>query len=142
MRKVFNKIHNEAKKALGNYYNEIEFNSMILSNGWVELDILEEMVDAAKKMDYERMRILSEQMQENAEEMAELLAEGNSELDEEYLEQLLVKLANAAYEDVNLMMEQKYPQSLMVHEDAGRTRMELADYLTDGIIKNFYDKKM
>jgi uncharacterized protein (DUF885 family) len=43
---VFNKIHNEAKKALGNYYNEIEFNSMILSNGWVELDILEEMVDA------------------------------------------------------------------------------------------------
>ena len=40
------------------------------------------------------------------------------------------------------MMEQKYPQSLMVHEDAGRTRMELADYLTDGIIKNFYDKKM
>ena len=43
---VFNKIHNEAKKALGNYYNEIEFNSMILSNGWVELEILEEMVDA------------------------------------------------------------------------------------------------
>lgn len=43
---VFHKVHNEAKKALGNYYNEIEFNSMILSNGWVELGTLEEMVDA------------------------------------------------------------------------------------------------
>ena len=42
---VFNKIHNQAKETLGVYYNEIEFNSMILSNGWVELEILEEMVE-------------------------------------------------------------------------------------------------
>ena len=43
---VFNKIHNQAKAALGVYYDEIEFNAMILSNGWVELEVLEEMVDA------------------------------------------------------------------------------------------------
>ena len=123
------------------YYSEADSNAIkLLQAEWITK--LEEMVDAAKKMDYERMRILSEQMQENAEEMAELLAEGNSELDEEYLEQLLGKLAGSAYEGVNLMMEQKYPQALMVHEDATKTRMELADYLTDGIIKNFYDKKI
>ena len=43
---VFNKIHNQAKAALGVYYDEIEFNAMILSNGWVELEVLEEMADA------------------------------------------------------------------------------------------------
>ena len=123
------------------YYSDADSNAMkMMQTQWIAQ--LEEMTDAAKQMDRERMMELSEQMRENAQGMAEVLAESNPELDEEYLEQLLVKLANSAYEDVNLMMEQKYPQSLMVHEDAGRTRMELADYLTDGIIKNFYDKKM
>ena len=123
------------------YYSDADSNAMkMMQTQWIAQ--LEEMTEAAKQVDHERMMGVSEQMRENAEKMAEMLAEGNQELDEEYLEQLLVKLANAAYEDVNLMMEQKYPQALMVHEDAGRTRMELADYLTDGIIKNFYEKKM
>ena len=123
------------------YYSDADSNAMkMMQTQWIAQ--LEEMTEAAKQIDHERMMVLSEQMRENAQGMAEVLAESNPELDEEYLEQLLVKLANSAYEDVNLMMEQKYPQSLMVHEDAGRTRMELADYLTDGIIKNFYDIKM
>ena len=123
------------------YYSDADSNAMkMMQTQWIAQ--LEEMTEAAKQIDHERMMVLSEQMRENAQGMAEVLAESNPELDEEYLEQLLVKLANSAYEDVNLMMEQKYPQALMVHEDAGRTRMELADYLTDGIIKNFYDKKM
>ena len=42
---IFNKIHNEAKATLGNYYDEVEFNAMILSNGWVGLETLEQMVD-------------------------------------------------------------------------------------------------
>ena len=123
------------------YYSDADSNAMkMMQTQWIAQ--LEEMTEAAKQIDHERMMVLSEQMRENAQGMAEVLAESNPELDEEYLEQLLVKLANSAYEDVNLMMEQKYPQALMVHEDAGRTRMELADYLTDGIIKNFYDIKM
>lgn len=123
------------------YYSDADSNAMkMMQTQWIAQ--LEEMTEAAKQIDHERMMVLSEQMRENAQGMAEVLAESNPELDEEYVEQLLVKLANSAYEDVNLMMEQKYPQALMVHEDAGRTRMELADYLTDGIIKNFYDKKM
>lgn len=123
------------------YYSEADSNAIKMLQA-EQITKLEELADAAKKMEHERMMVLAEQMRENADETAELLAEGNPQLDEEYLEQLLTKLANAAYEDVNLMMEKKYPQALMVHEDAARTRMELADYLTDGIIRNFYEKKM
>ena len=42
---IFTKIHNEAKETLGNYYDEVEFNAMILSNGWVGLETLEQMCD-------------------------------------------------------------------------------------------------
>lgn len=45
-KRIFTKIHDEAKDVLGRFYDEIEFNAMILSNGWVELDVLEDMVDA------------------------------------------------------------------------------------------------
>ena len=37
---IFNKLHNEAKEILGYHYNEIEFNSMLLSKGWTDLKIL------------------------------------------------------------------------------------------------------
>ena len=37
---VFIKLHEEAKKVLGHYYDEIEFNDMLLSNGWTDLDEL------------------------------------------------------------------------------------------------------
>lgn len=33
----FVKLHNEAKALLGNYYDEIEFNDMLLSKGWTDL---------------------------------------------------------------------------------------------------------
>ena len=42
---LFYNLHEEAKKVLGEYYNELEFNTMILSEGWVELEILEELCD-------------------------------------------------------------------------------------------------
>ena len=38
---VFNKLHNEAKELLGAAYNEIEFNAMLLSNGWTSLGELQ-----------------------------------------------------------------------------------------------------
>lgn len=39
---VMLKLHNQAKKILGIHYDEIEFNAMILSYGWTDLQILEE----------------------------------------------------------------------------------------------------
>lgn len=38
---VFINLHNEAKEILGVYYDEIEFNAMLLSKGWTDLEILE-----------------------------------------------------------------------------------------------------
>ena len=123
------------------YYSEQDSNAVKVLQS-EQISKLEEMTDAANRMEHEKMMVLAEQMQKNAGEIADLLAQGNPEYDKEYLEQMLKKLANSTYEDVNLMMEQKYPQALMVYEDSARNRMELADYLTDGMIRNFYDKKM
>ena len=38
-------LHDQAKEALGKNYNEIEFNSMLLSKGWCSLDELKKMTD-------------------------------------------------------------------------------------------------
>ena len=37
---VFNSLHERAKDTLGSIYNEVEFNTMLLSNGWTGLDEL------------------------------------------------------------------------------------------------------
>lgn len=121
------------------FYPEKDSNALKILQS-EQITKLEELADAANRMEHEKMMELAEQMQRNATEVAQLLAEGNPEYDKAYLEQLLSKLANSTYEDVNLMMEQKYPQALMVYEDGAKNRMELADYLTDGIIRNFYEK--
>lgn len=42
---IFVKLHEDAQKVLGKYYNEIEFNTMLLSNGWVGLETLEAMYE-------------------------------------------------------------------------------------------------
>ena len=42
---TFMKLHNEAQRILGAYYDEIEFNAMLLSKGWTDLEILEETYD-------------------------------------------------------------------------------------------------
>lgn len=39
---TFVNLHNEAKKILGAFYDEVEFNTMILSKGWTSLGILQE----------------------------------------------------------------------------------------------------
>lgn len=131
----------ELAQILRMYYPEDYSNSLKILHS-EQITKLEELTDAANRMEHEKMMVLLEQMQKNAGEIADLLAQGNPEYDREYLEQMLMKLANSTYEDVNLMMEQKYPQALMVYEDDARNRMELADYLTDGIIRKFYEKKM
>lgn len=38
----FYNLHEEAKTILGKSYDEVEFNAMLLSNGWTSLDILKE----------------------------------------------------------------------------------------------------
>lgn len=38
---VFYNLHEEAKKVLGGYYDEVEFNTMLISNGWINLAELE-----------------------------------------------------------------------------------------------------
>ena len=131
----------ELAQILRMYYPEDYSNSLKILHS-EQITKLEELTDAANRMEHEKMMVLLEQMQKNAGEIADLLAQGNPEYDREYLEQMLMKLANSTYEDVNLMMEQKYPQALMVYEDDARNRMELADYLTNGIIRKFYEKKM
>ena len=131
----------ELAQILRMYYPEDYSNSLKILHS-EQITKLEELTDAANRMEHEKMMVLLEQMQKNAGEIADLLAQGNPEYDREYLEQMLMKLANSTYEDVNLMMEQKYPQALMVYEYDARNRMELADYLTDGIIRKFYEKKM
>ena len=38
-------LHDEAQKILGEHYNEIEFNAMLLSNGWTNLELLQQTYD-------------------------------------------------------------------------------------------------
>lgn len=42
---TFMKLHSEAQRILGAYYDEIEFNAMLLSKGWTDLEILEDTYD-------------------------------------------------------------------------------------------------
>lgn len=41
----FMKLHNDARKILGKYYNEVEFNEMLLSKGWTNLGELKNTYD-------------------------------------------------------------------------------------------------
>lgn len=41
---VFLDLHDQAREALGNYYDEVEFNGFLLSHGWCSLDSLREYV--------------------------------------------------------------------------------------------------
>ena len=41
----FMKLHNNAKQVLGNFYNEVEFNEMLLSKGWTNLGELKNTYD-------------------------------------------------------------------------------------------------
>lgn len=45
----FSKLHDEAQKVLGKYYDEVEFNAMLLSKGWVGFDILEDTYEEYMK---------------------------------------------------------------------------------------------
>ena len=38
----FMKLHDEARFVLGKFYNEVEFNKMLLSKGWTNLGELED----------------------------------------------------------------------------------------------------
>ena len=42
----FSKLHDEAQKVLGKYYDEVEFNAMVLSKGWTNLGILQDTYEA------------------------------------------------------------------------------------------------
>lgn len=42
---TFCNLHNEAKKILGDHYNEVEFNEMLLSKGWTSLGELQKTYD-------------------------------------------------------------------------------------------------
>ena len=37
---IFNNLHIQAKEILGSHYNEVDFNKMLLSKGWTDLDDL------------------------------------------------------------------------------------------------------
>ena len=37
--------HDQAKEALGGFYDEVDFNRMLLSNGWCSFTTLEQMVE-------------------------------------------------------------------------------------------------
>ena len=41
----FMKLHDTARTILGKYYNEVEFNSVILSHGWCSLSELQRITD-------------------------------------------------------------------------------------------------
>ena len=41
----FMKLHDEARSILGKYYNEVEFNQMLLSKGWTNLGELKNTYD-------------------------------------------------------------------------------------------------
>ncbi|MDE7162130.1 MAG: DUF885 domain-containing protein [Anaeroplasmataceae bacterium] len=46
---IFNNLHIEAQEILGVYYDEIEFNAMLLSKGWTSLGVLQETYEAYMK---------------------------------------------------------------------------------------------
>ena len=43
------KLHDEARSILGKYYNEVEFNQMLLSKGWTNLGELKNTYDEYMK---------------------------------------------------------------------------------------------
>ena len=89
------------------YYSEQDSNAVKVLQS-EQISKLEEMTDSANRMEHEKMMVLAEQMQKNAGESADLLAQGNPEYDKEYLEQMLKKLANSTYEDVKKVSPGSY----------------------------------
>lgn len=77
-------------------------------------------------------------MQQGSKELAGVLSSGNPSYNRQELEQMMVRQTNAACEQMRLMMDGRYPQALMVYEDASSEGMKMADYLTGGLIENFY----
>jgi len=99
---------------------------------------VEQMADAVRRSDEQAAGEAAVNMQNEASELASVLSNGNPAYNRQDLERMMMTQANAAREEMNLMMDGRYPQALMVYEDAADQRMNMADYLTDGLIQNFY----
>ena len=48
-RLMFSNLHTNAQQVLGKFYNEVEFNAMLLSKGWVGFDILQDTYEEYMK---------------------------------------------------------------------------------------------
>ena len=99
---------------------------------------MEMMSEAMKNADEQTVGEAVSNMQREASELAGVLSNGNPVYDRQELERMMMMQANAAREEMNLMLDGRYPQALMTYEDAADQRMRMADYLTDGLIRNFY----
>ncbi|MBR1693248.1 MAG: LysM peptidoglycan-binding domain-containing protein [Lachnospiraceae bacterium] len=96
------------------------------------------MADAIRQSEQQQAADAASNMQMTASQLAEVLSNGNPAYSRQELERMMMNQANADREQMNLMMDGRYPQALMVYEDTTGRTMDMADYLTNGLIQNFY----
>lgn len=99
------------------------------------------MAQAVSQSKDEAAAEASDAMQKNAMELAGIWSNGNPAYNRQDLERMLMKQSNSVCEQMRLMMDGRYPQALMMYEDALGEGMRMADYLTSGLIENFYRTK-
>lgn len=80
----------------------------------------------------------AERLYDNATETAQLLSGENPEFQLQMLEKMMFKNLDSLKEQMQLMSDSKFAEAGMVFDDMSDSNMMMADYMSDGLIRQFY----
>jgi hypothetical protein len=104
------------------------------------ISIAAEVVDAAKKDDKEKLTDANTRWHENADEIAEFLAEENPYWVEESWKKMLYEHLKLTTEETVARLKKQWQKDIDTFDKIFKQAMEMADSLTYGLIKQFPNK--
>lgn len=99
-----------------------------------------EVMTAMRDKDETRVDQLERMWQQNAERIARLLANTNSEYDYDELNRMLMRNMDLMERQMRADLGQQYEESIRLHDEGENQLMQMADGLTEGLLNQFYER--
>lgn len=115
--------------------NQMEQLTRLLSE---HSELTQQMMGAMKNGDMQRVDQLERLWYQNAEKMAALLSSINKEYSYEQLIQSLGMYLDMLKRQMAASLEGNYDEEVRIFDETENRLMELADYLTEGLLQQFY----
>lgn len=101
-----------------------------------------DLVNAAKNQQGDKADEARKKWYENAEDIAQFLAGINPYWDEEQWKQMLFSHLQMTEEEATLRLQGNYAQDIMVFDSIEEEALKMADYMSSGMIKQFFINKI